>query len=478
MERILTVEQMRLADKYTIETLGVSEDVLVYRAGKAVADEIIKRFHGGRVLVCIGKGNNGADGKVIAELLSKKHGFNVSIVSVANGIFKLFDYKYDIIVDCIFGTGLNKTVEGKYRETIEKINQSGAYVVSCDIPSGLNGDNGRVMGIAVKARLTVAVQEFKTGHFLGDGLDYCGEVVAKDIGISIWNDDYIFRINNVSCLTFFKTNPRNVHKGCFGKTVIIGGSKAFSGSAILSFNALTALKCGNGYSTLVVPECLFNGCVGLNPECILNSLPDDDNGCISFCPEILNKYFTADSIAIGMGMGISEGVYQTISYILQNYDGRLLIDADGLNCLSVFGLDILKDKKCEVVLTPHIGEFSRLSKLSKLEIMENPIEYVKSFAREYNIVLLLKSAVSVLSDGEKVILNTTGCNGMAKAGSGDVLSGLTTGFLTKEDEIINCVAVGAYLFGKTGEVAQKKSNEFTLTASDIVACLPECINSL
>ena len=198
MERILTADQMRAADKFTIENLGVSEQTLAQRAGKAVADEIIKRFRGGRVLVCVGKGNNGEDGKVIANLLAKKHGFNVSVVSVYNGVFKLFEQKYDIIVDCIFGTGLNRPVDGIYKTAIDYINNSGAYVVSCDIPSGINCNNGQVMGVAVKARLTVAIQEYKTGHFLGEALDSTGEIVLKDIGISVWDDDFIYR-SHCSC---------------------------------------------------------------------------------------------------------------------------------------------------------------------------------------------------------------------------------------------------------------------------------------
>ena len=169
MERILSVEQMRAADDYTIGKLGISSDILAERAGRAVAEEITRRFRGGRVLVCIGKGNNGKDGAIIASILSQLHGFSVKTLSVSNGIFKLLDMDYDIIVDCIFGIGLNREVEGKYKTAIEKINLSGAFIVACDIASGLNGDTGKPMGVAVKADLTVAIQEFKLGHFLNDG---------------------------------------------------------------------------------------------------------------------------------------------------------------------------------------------------------------------------------------------------------------------------------------------------------------------
>ena len=477
MERILTTEQMRQADRFTIDELGVLEETLVFRAGKAVADEIVKRFHGGRVLVCIGNGNNGEDGKVIARLLSEKHGFSVTTVNVKNGIFKVFDYKYDLIVDCIFGTGLNRNVEGKYKTAIEKINASGAYVVACDIPSGLNGDNGSVMGVAVKARLTIAIQEFKTGHFLGEGLDYCGETIAKDIGISIWGEDFVCRINDVTCKTLFPKRARTVNKGSFGRTILIGGSKTYSGSAILALNALSALKMGNGYSTLIVPECLFSSCMGLYPECVLNAIPEKD-GKIDYCPDILSRYLNADGIAIGMGVGVSLEVYLTIKFLLENYSGRLLIDADGLNCLATYGLDVLLNKKCQVVLTPHIGEFSRLSGFSKQEILMNSLQLSKDFAKKYKVVLLLKSSVSVITDGDRIFLNTTGNSGMAKAGSGDVLSGLSLGLLTRDEDLLLCTAVGSYLFGKCGEKAVKHANEYTVTASDFISVLPEVINEL
>ena len=280
MERILTTAQMRAADEYTIKNLGVAEDVLVERAGKCVADEIKKRFFGGRVLVCIGKGNNGADGRIIANELSKTHGFTVTTLTVSNGIFKLFDKKYDIIVDCIFGTGLNREVDGKYKTAIEKINSLGVFVVSCDIASGLNGDNGRVMGVAVKANLTVAIQEYKFGHFLNDGPDYSGEVVAKDIGISIWGDDYAKRFNDSSVAKFFPKRPRNVNKGCFGRACVIGGSKSYTGSVILSTSALCALKMGVGYANLAVPESLFNAYVGKVPEALLTAITDKDGNII------------------------------------------------------------------------------------------------------------------------------------------------------------------------------------------------------
>lgn len=474
MERILSVEQMRNADSFTINSLGITEEELVERAGSAVANEIYRRFKGGRVLVCIGKGNNGADGKVVAEKLSKIHGFSVSTINISNGFFKLFDKKYDIIVDCIFGTGLNREVDGKYKQAIEKINNSNAFVVSCDIPSGLNGDNGKVFGVAVKANLTIAIQELKLGHFLGDGPDYCGEVIAKDIGISIWGEDFVKRFNDNSLANFFPTRKRNVNKGTFGKASIIGGSIKYSGSVLLSLNALTALKMGVGYSNLVVPKSVFNNYLGLNPECLLTLINDKD-GFIDFDEQTLSSLLNYNSIAIGMGMGKTIEGYKTICYLLENYAGNLIIDADGLNCLATFGVDKLKNKKCKVILTPHILEFSRLSGLDKQEILKNPIEVAVNFAKKYSVILLLKNAVSVITDGGEVYINTTGTPALAKGGSGDVLSGIICGITARNEDIFSSVVASSYLFGKAGEIATKEQNEYTVTATDIISVLHKAI---
>ncbi|MBR2870459.1 MAG: NAD(P)H-hydrate dehydratase [Clostridia bacterium] len=467
MERILTNSQMRDADKYTIDKLGISSEELVERAGLAVADEINRRFLGGRILVCIGNGNNGADGQVVAKLLSTRHGFTVNTINVSNGIFKAFEKEYDIIVDCIFGTGLNREVEGKYKKAIELINASNAFVVSCDIPSGLNGDTGIPMGIAVKSNLTIAIQEFKLGHFINDGPDYCGEVIAKDIGISIWGDDYVTRLSKSFVKTFFDERKRNVHKGNFGKACVFGGSKSFPGSVLLSLNALTTLKMGVGYSNIAFPETIYKSVAGIIPECTVTPIKDE-NGNVVFAEESLKNIIKNNAISFGMGIGVSIEVYKALEYLLKNYKGNLLIDADGLNTLAEYGLDILKSASCNIVVSPHIGEFSRLTKRSKQEILSNEIEIAKGFAKQYNVVVVLKSSSSIITDGEKVVLNTTGCSGLAKGGSGDVLSGVICGLLARCENHFDAACVGPYIFGLAGEFAQKEQNEYSITATDVI----------
>ncbi len=461
MERILTVCQMQKADSYTINNLGVSQGELVFRAGEGVADVIKEQFFGGRVLVCVGKGNNGKDGLIIADILSKTHGFSVTVFDSEKPNYDLFNKEFDIIIDCLFGIGLNRQIEEKYKDIIDKINAIDCYKIACDIPSGINGDTGGVMGVAVKANMTVAIGELKVGHFLGDGIDYCGKLILKDIGISVWDDEFIKRIDARDAKKCFEKPNRNVHKGCFGKACIIGGSEDFTGSALLSANSLTALKSGVGYTYLCVPKSLFNAYVGKNPECIL--LAFDGNFESAF-----EKVFTCDSIAVGMGMGNTELTYKIVCYLLENYAGTLIIDADGLNALAKYGASPLKNKKSKVILTPHIGEFSRLVGKDKESLSNNLIASAVAFAKEYSVMLAVKSAVSIITDGNEIYLNTTGCAGMAKAGSGDVLSGLIAGTIARNSCELDSLLSALYMFGKAGEKAQDKGLEFTMTASEII----------
>ncbi len=471
MERILTVCQMQKADSFTINTLGTQQEELIFRAGEGVATVIKEKFFGGRVLVCVGKGNNGKDGLVIADILSKTHGFSVKLFDSENPDYNLFNKPFDIIVDCLFGVGLNRNIEGKYKEIINKINSIDCYKIACDIPSGINGDNGKIMGTAVKCDMTVAIGEYKVGHFLCDGIDYSGKVIVKDIGISVWEDNFIKRISDIDAKKCFEIPNRNVHKGSFGKTCIIGGSEDLTGSVLLSANSLTALKSGVGYTYLCVPKSLFNAYVGKNPECILMAFDEDFSATIG-------KVLSCDSVAVGMGMSCCELTYKIVSYLLANYSGTLIIDADGLNALSKYGKGVLKDKKCSVILTPHIGEFARLLSIDKESLTDNLIKYAVNFAREYNVILAVKSAVSVITDGEEVYLNTTGCSAMARAGSGDVLSGLIAGTIARNDNQMESLLSAMYLFGKAGEKAQEKGSVFTVTASEIIEQFQSVIKDL
>ena len=461
----ITNSQMRECDRYTIDTLGVPSQTLMRRAGTAIADEVervAKRLKTDDILVVCGTGNNGGDGYVCADEL-KTRGFDVKIYAFegrfspdCEAFRNLTKCRYLrhitglIIVDCIFGTGLGREVEGEFKQVIEEINSSGAFVISADIPSGLNGDNGLVCGIAVKADLTVAIAQYKTGMFLNDGIDYCGKIVLKDIGIFTPQDGCVEIADNEQIKKYYPTRARNSHKGTYGSATIVAGSEKYAGAAALSLKG--ALRSGCGYTKLLSCEYVRGLLIPKLPQVI-------------YLDEI---ELHSNAIAVGMGMGATKETYQVVQTLLKNYEGYLIVDADGINVLSEFGIDILKEKKCNVILTPHIKEFSRLTNLSVSEILNNPIEIAKNFSKEYGVTLLLKSSASIITDGDRVTLNIKGTTALSKGGSGDILSGFMCGSLARGLSPFDGAVCAAYTLGVAAEIASEEKTDYCATADDII----------
>ena len=424
-------------------------------------------------MVAVGKGNNGADGKIIAEKLALKHGFSVTLFDAFNDDISVLDGDYDLVVDCIFGTGLNKDITGRVAEVIKKINDKKAKVIACDIASGLDANTGLAYNVCVKADLTVAVQEFKTGHFLNDGKEYSGEVVAKDIGISVWENRFAFKLRTKDVKAFYVKRNENTHKGSYGKAGVIGGSKDFFGAPLLSNSALATMLSGAGYGYLFVPSELYPIYAGLNPECIISTVKSVD-GNMALDGELLDKIKTLDAVAFGMGAGATKGTYDVLVSLLNNYDKKLIIDADGLNALAKFGVDALQNKKCQVLITPHVKEFSRLTGKAVQEIILNPIGVAEDFAKKYGVTVLLKGTASIITDGERTCINITGTPALAKAGSGDVLSGVIAGLSASRD-LFESACVGAYTFGIAGELCAKEHSEYSVVASKLPEYLGKAI---
>lgn len=465
MDKVLTNAQMREADAYTINIKGVPSAELMRRAGVAIAEEAekaAKNLNTTDILVVCGTGNNGGDGYVCAEEL-RIRSFSVKVYAADGNLspdcereknnYKggyLRDIRGAIIVDCLFGTGLSREITGEFKEIVEKINSSGAYVVSADIPSGLNGDNGKIMGCAVKANLTVAVAEYKAGMFLGDGIDFCGEIVKKDIGI-ICPQNYYAILNCPRYMRdFYPKRRRNSHKGTYGSANLIVGSDKYIGAAALATEG--ALKSGCGYVRVTTTEKVINCLAPKFPQAIYSD----------------EVHFSSQAIVVGSGCGATDELYGRIKNILSNYDGKLLIDADGLNALSKFGINILKEKKCEVLITPHIKEFSRLTKKTVEEILSNPIEEAKRFAKEYGVTVLLKGAASVITGGEKTVINTTGTTALSKGGSGDILTGFACGTMARGLSAFDAAVCAAYTLGVAAEIASKEKTDYCATAKDVI----------
>lgn len=464
MERFLSNAQMRAADAYTINTLGIQSEELMLRAGFAVADEIeriVGLTHAVNILVVCGSGNNGGDGYVCACRL-KEDGFNVKVYALEGRLSAdcereraRFSGEFtdkiegDIIVDCIFGTGLSRKVTGEVADVISRINSSGAFVVAADIPSGINGDNGMIEGCAVNADLTVCIAEYKLGVAMGDGADFCGVLVKKDIGITA-SGDYAQAYCDEDIALFYPKRRRNTHKGTYGAANLIVGSARYKGAAALALSA--CLQSGCGYVKLTTDKCVADALVAAYPQAIYVEAPD----------------LTAQSIAVGSGCGVSEKLYGEMAELLKRYSGKLIIDADGLNSLAKFGVDVLKNKNCEVLITPHVKEFSRIAGLSVEEILRAPVTAAVDFAKEYGISVLLKGATTVITDGERVALNLRGTTALAKGGSGDILTGLICGNAARGLDLFSAAIASSYVLGATAEECSREKTDYCVTAKDLV----------
>lgn len=264
---------------------------------------------------------------------------------------------------------------------------------------------------------------------------------------------------------------RDSNKGDYGKAAIVAGSVEYTGAALLA--ATACARSGVGYTTLFLPKELVPVFFLRRPEILLKST--NEGGRYAFKPENMQALLGYDGVAYGMGMGVSEDVAEGAAYLLKTYRGKLILDADGLNALAAFYPSetpvLLKNSACEVLLTPHVKEFSRLSGRSVAEIKKNKIEIAKRFAAENGVRLLLKDSASVVTDGKSVTVNLTGNSGQAKAGSGDVLSGVIAGICAMGASVTDGAIVGAYLVGRAAEIAAVRLGEYSTLAMDIVDCL-------
>lgn len=493
MIEIASLNNMIKSDKYTCENV-ISSKELMFKAGKACADEILKRYPSikSAAIVC-GKGNNAGDGYVIGGLL-KDEGIEVTFYllssffssdgkyfyesAVKNGckvqeVSSSLHFDEDVIIDCIFGTGFKGKVSELSSSVINKINNSSKDVVSIDINSGMNGDTG-LGEVIVSSSLTIAINNYKPGHFLNMAKDVMKDKTVVEIGINLIDQPYyLFEEKDIK----FRPRKNYSTKRDYGYVGLIGGSLNYSGAIRLANMALCSVISGAGVVKLATINSLAQYIIPNILESTFYPLSEIDNHFLFNEEEISSFIKNLKVIGVGMGLTNNEETSKLIKYLLSNYDGILLIDADGLNALGDIDDKYLLNTKAKVVLTPHLYEFSRISKYSVDEINESPIAKVKEYSSKYNVVTLLKGPTTIISDGQKVYLVDKGCPGMAKGGSGDVLSGLLVGLLTEEDKILDIVTKGAYINGLAGENAKKEYSEITMTPGDTVNCIKKIIDS-
>ena len=484
MIEVLSVENMRKSDAATIAG-GIPGRELMYRAGLAVYNSVTWKAP---VAVVCGVGNNGGDGYVIAGLL-KDNGIDCTLILTEERFSEDGRYYFDkclekgipyslieetetlsgfnTIVDCILGTGFKGVASGKAETAIEKINDAGAYVVSVDINSGLNGDSGMCGGVCVHSDLTVSVGSFKPGLFLNMAKDVMKEKINCDIGISPVDKPYHL-IEKADIARYFGPRPNFSNKGTYGYTAIVGGSKKYSGALRLAAMANTAMRAGAGVVKAGVPASLYHDLLPLILESTLFPITDDDGEMVFVKEEIDSLISNVKTAAFGMGIGVSAETGKILEYLLENFTGTLIVDADGLTLLSKLDREKILSKKCRLVLTPHIKEFERLSGHEKNEILEHSIDLACEYALDIGAVVLLKGPSTIVTDGTEVYIVDAGCSGMATAGSGDVLSGILSATCAYIPDTLTAVAAGAYINGKAGEAAQDRYGSVSMVASDTV----------
>ena len=490
MKRIVTCKEMKVLDGNTIDKMGVPSCVLMERAALRVAEEIEARLNDRKLqenILCVcGSGNNGGDGVAIARIL-KLHGYRTSLYLVGNPdhrteemqrqleiaanyqvpvVNNLKTEEYTTIVDAIFGVGLSRPIEGKYKDVISALNQMDAWKVAVDIPSGINGDTGAELGIAFRADMTVTFAFRKAGLCLYPGRKFAGKVIVADVGIyesdevqaHLWQTEK----TDITCL------PDKIpdgNKGTFGKILIVAGSSGMCGAAYLS--ASGAFATGAGMVKIVTPE--------ENRIPLQTMLPEAMLDC---CDEYEKDFAWCDVIVIGPGLGTVEKAADKVQWFLKaaaKTEKPLVLDADGLNLLAQHP-EWKEWLGTHVVLTPHMGEMSRLTGKTVKELQTDRIAAARELAAETGAVCVLKDACTVTAapDGTAWI-SLEGNPGMATAGSGDVLSGILAGvqamFLHEKNVLSESgkrAALGVMLHGMAGDLAEEEVGMAGMKAGDIV----------
>lgn len=510
--KLVNSGQMRRIDADTIKNEKIASVDLMENAGYAIASaiisEIIPTDDEVSFSIFCGKGNNGGDGFVIGRFLQQA-GLNVKFyflgplakltddarinfdrvagleipISELKKIEQLPEYlESDFIIDALFGTGFEGSPKGISADLIEYINNQPQQVISVDLPSGLNADNGQFDGAVIDADFTFTLALPKYGLYISPGREKSGIVNIIDIGIP---DKVIdkFKQHNQLITPEYVSDTLPIrkpdgHKGDFGKLFILAGSTGMTGAVALT--AKSALRSGVGLAKIGCPKSIQNVIAQLVIEATSKPLPDiAKKGALALrgLGEIKLAFSEHDAVVIGPGIGQHFQTKELICRLLLGLDKPAVIDADGLNAL-VGNLQILEDTKAELILTPHPGEFQRLTGVHSSNDIFEKIESARKFAIKQQTVLVLKGSPTVVADiNGTVFLNQTGNSGMATGGSGDVLSGIIGCFLSQGVPPIDAALCGVYLHGLAGDFAAAELGMSSMIASDIIDFLPEAFLS-
>jgi hydroxyethylthiazole kinase-like uncharacterized protein yjeF len=499
--KVSTVSEMRELDQRAIEEFVIAAEFLMENAGQAVYFALLNEFGiaGKRFVIFCGLGNNGGDGLVVARKIHSSGGAvkvfvlgdpvrfkgaaktNADIISrlpiEVRQVESAEEVKTEVahcdcIVDAILGTGLTREVTGLYRDVIELINGSEKTVFSIDIPSGVHGDTGKAMGAAVKADVTVTFGLPKVGNMLFPGYDLGGKLYVSHISFPpIIYDANTLKIE-ISSLTELPPRDPDGHKGDFGQVLFVAGAANYFGAPY--FSALSFLKAGGGYSRLAAPRSIVPFIASKGSEIVFHPQAETDAGSIAFRnkPALLELSERMDMVIIGPGLSLDSETQQLARELTAEIDRPLLVDGDGITAVCQ-DLGVVKGRQAETILTPHLGEMSRLTGTSVREIDDNKIDGLQRTAVELDATVVLKGAHSLIGhpDG-RVFINMSGNPGMATAGSGDVLTGTIAAMFGLGLPLQTAVRQGVFVHGLAGDLAAEDRGEDGITAQDILDYLP------
>lgn len=487
----LSPDTIKYADALAKDKYGIPELTLMKNAAKACFDIIENRLDkSDRILVLCGKGNNGGDGYELASIL-KNEGFDVTVINIfgcqpnthtaqavyneclSNGVAVLppedaagKSETASVIIDAVFGVGFYGSLQNdsEIGRLISLCNSLNVLRIAVDTPSGINCNDGRVDGIAFKADITITMAFFKTGMLSYPAREYCGEMHVAEIGYPdelckeipkhaiVADDEYIRNV--------IPTRKPNTHKGTYGRLLMYCSNPEMTGAGILCASA--ALRSGAGLVNIARDKETIRILQTHLIEPVFSIISEENktNDVLKLCEK-------ASAVLIGCGLGAHESDKEVLYSLIKNADCPLIIDADGINLLSL-NKHILKEAKKPPVLTPHPLEFARLTGKTVSEVQCDRINLAKNFAKEFGCIIVLKGAATVIASPDgRLAINTSGNAGLSKGGSGDVLAGLISSLICQRIDVFDSSLCGVYLHGKAADILKEKTGEYGLLPSDL-----------
>jgi hydroxyethylthiazole kinase-like uncharacterized protein yjeF len=511
--KVATAEQMQELDRKSIEVYRIPGIVLMENAGRGATEVITSVFpdiQKKKVAIIAGKGNNGGDGFVIARhLLNKGIPVRVFLLTDPKSLrgdaeinFNIFnhmkgevipvpsskDYQkvkkslenVDLLIDGIFGTGLDAEVRGYYREVIDHLNGLQKPIVAIDIPSGLDANTGKPLGTAIRASLTITFGLPKVGHLISPGPDYVGSLKVIDIGIPkrLVEDEKIqtYLLEHEEIRRWLSVPRRlDTHKGNYGHLLVIAGSVGKTGAAAMACEA--ALRVGAGLVTLAIPKSLNSIMEVKLTEVMTEPLPETPKQTLSLRAfnAILHLCENKNAVVIGPGIGTYKETQSLVLKLIKTLDLPLILDADGLTSLAVQPKTLLASKQ-PLILTPHPGEMARLIRKTSKEVQEDRIGISRSFSQAHRVYLALKGHRTLIATPKgDIFINPTGNPGLASGGTGDVLTGMIGGMICQGFDPLSSLQISVFLHGLAGDGVAQELGEKSLVATDIIKKIPSAL---